>query len=142
MPSKSPTACKRFSFFLHNLERSKIVICHYDTKKACSYTRARAGRSGLPKKEIRCVRIPGTSRQSRQELTHSINSCQRCHSHKIKCSGDQPCSKCRAVGLADECAYATRDRQVKVSEKYASKPQIPLDQAFSKLVYHMCQIRS
>lgn len=27
------------------------------------------------------------------------------------------------VGLADECAYATRDRQVKVSEKYASKPQ-------------------
>ncbi|OQE01181.1 hypothetical protein PENVUL_c044G05399 [Penicillium vulpinum] len=45
-------------------------------------------------------------------------ACQRCHSHKIKCSGDQPCSKCRTVGLADECAYATRDRQVKVSENY------------------------
>ncbi|KAJ5138999.1 transcriptional regulator family: Fungal Specific TF [Penicillium bovifimosum] len=45
-------------------------------------------------------------------------SCQRCHSHKIKCSGDQPCIKCRAVGVAAECAYATRDRQVKVSENY------------------------
>ncbi|KAJ5884594.1 Major facilitator superfamily domain general substrate transporter [Penicillium tannophilum] len=44
--------------------------------------------------------------------------CQRCHSHKIKCSGDQPCKKCCAVGVADECAYASRDRQVKVSENY------------------------
>ncbi|KAJ5653678.1 transcriptional regulator family: Fungal Specific TF [Penicillium lividum] len=40
-------------------------------------------------------------------------ACQRCHAHKIKCSGDQPCSKCCAVGVADECAYASRDRQVK-----------------------------
>ncbi|KAJ5088337.1 Major facilitator superfamily domain general substrate transporter [Penicillium angulare] len=46
------------------------------------------------------------------------NRCQRCHAHKIKCSGEQPCRKCCAVGVADECAYASRDRQVKVSEKY------------------------
>lgn len=44
-------------------------------------------------------------------------SCQRCHAHKIKCSGDQPCVKCRLVGCADECEYAPRDRQVKVSER-------------------------
>lgn len=52
-------------------------------------------------------------------------SCQRCHSHKIKCSGDQPCVKCRLVGCADECHYVPRDRQVKVSERY--------DQVFKKL---------
>lgn len=56
-----------------------------------------------------------------RDLLLTLDSCQRCHSHKIKCSGDLPCSKCRSVGCADECAYATRDRQVKVSEKYVSK---------------------
>ncbi|PYH87930.1 fungal-specific transcription factor [Aspergillus ellipticus CBS 707.79] len=45
-------------------------------------------------------------------------ACQRCHAHKIKCSGDQPCVKCRQVGTADTCQYAPRDRQVKVSESY------------------------
>ncbi|GIJ82604.1 hypothetical protein Asppvi_001113 [Aspergillus pseudoviridinutans] len=45
-------------------------------------------------------------------------ACQRCHAHKIKCSGEQPCAKCRMVGCADECAYTQRDRQVKVSESY------------------------
>ncbi|KAJ5590003.1 transcriptional regulator family: Fungal Specific TF [Penicillium hetheringtonii] len=53
-------------------------------------------------------------RQQRRKFV----ACQRCHSHKIKCSGDLPCSKCRAVGVADECVYAPRDRQVKVSENY------------------------
>ncbi|CAP98214.1 Pc22g09260 [Penicillium rubens Wisconsin 54-1255] len=95
--------------------------------------RARTARSGVPKKEICRVRIPDTSRRTHRALTHGINSCQRCHSHKIKCSGDQPCSKCRTVGLADECAYATRDRQVKVSEKYASH-RLLLDQAFKKRI--------
>lgn len=90
----------------------------------CPNRRARAGRSGVSKKEICCVRIPPayTSRRSHRALTYGINSCRRCHSHKIKCSGDQPCRKCCTVGLADECSYATRDRQVKVSEKYAIKP--------------------
>ncbi|KAJ5987828.1 transcriptional regulator family: Fungal Specific TF [Penicillium waksmanii] len=53
-------------------------------------------------------------RQQRRKFV----ACQRCHAHKIKCSGDLPCSKCRAVGCADDCAYAPRDRQVKVSENY------------------------
>ncbi|KAL2866439.1 transcription factor domain-containing protein [Aspergillus lucknowensis] len=47
-----------------------------------------------------------------------IVACERCHSHKIKCSGGQPCTKCRAVGCADDCRYPARDRQVKVSESY------------------------
>ncbi|OOF98645.1 hypothetical protein ASPCADRAFT_139909 [Aspergillus carbonarius ITEM 5010] len=50
-------------------------------------------------------------------------ACQRCHSHKIKCSGDQPCAKCRQVGCADECQYAPRDRQVRVSESYLRQLQ-------------------
>ncbi|OJJ47978.1 hypothetical protein ASPZODRAFT_151389 [Penicilliopsis zonata CBS 506.65] len=45
-------------------------------------------------------------------------ACQRCHTHKIKCSGEQPCSKCRQVGCADECQYAARDRKLRVSEAY------------------------
>lgn len=118
---------RRFSFFAqsekpeNNEKRGELSD---GTKKTCSYRRARAGRSGIPKKEICCVRIPlaYTSRRSHRALTYNIHSCRRCHSHKIKCSGDQPCSKCCTVGLADECTYATRDRQVKVSEKYAIKP--------------------
>ncbi|KAL2815081.1 fungal-specific transcription factor domain-containing protein [Aspergillus cavernicola] len=47
-----------------------------------------------------------------------IVACERCHAHKIKCSGDQPCTKCRFVGCTDECRYPARDRQVKVSESY------------------------
>ncbi|KAL4943914.1 hypothetical protein BDV06DRAFT_124884 [Aspergillus oleicola] len=50
------------------------------------------------------------------ELTS--NRCERCHTHKIKCSGDQPCTKCRQVGCADECQYPARDRQIKVSESF------------------------
>ncbi|KAK9639939.1 hypothetical protein V6Z98_001145 [Aspergillus fumigatus] len=45
-------------------------------------------------------------------------ACHRCHAHKIKCSGEQPCAKCRMVGKSDECTYTRRDRQVKVSESY------------------------
>ncbi|KAF7155096.1 hypothetical protein CNMCM5623_005304 [Aspergillus felis] len=66
---------------------------------------------------------------NRRKNTHSAETdesskrrkfiaCQRCHAHKIKCSGEQPCAKCRTVGCADECAYTQRDRQVKVSESY------------------------
>ncbi|QQK45581.1 Zn(2)-C6 fungal-type DNA-binding domain [Penicillium digitatum] len=56
--------------------------------------------------------------ESRESQRRKFVACQRCHSHKIKCSGDRPCSKCRTVGLAEECAYTIRDRQVKVSENY------------------------
>ncbi|KUM57942.1 hypothetical protein ACN42_g9231 [Penicillium freii] len=56
--------------------------------------------------------------EGRESQKRKFVACRRCHSHKIKCSGDQPCSKCCTVGLADECTYATRDRLVKVSENY------------------------
>ncbi|KAJ5779234.1 transcriptional regulator family: Fungal Specific TF [Penicillium paradoxum] len=60
----------------------------------------------------------GQEQEGDETQRRKFVACQRCHSHKIKCSGDQPCTKCRAVGLPDECTYATRDRQVKVSENY------------------------
>lgn len=129
---KSPTASGDFLFFFAQFEKpennEKSGNLSDGAKKTCSYRRARAGRSGVPKKEICCVCIPPayTSCRSHRALTYEINSCRRCHSHKIKCSGDQPCSKCCTVGLADECTYATRDRQVKVSEKYAIKPHHPI----------------
>ncbi|KAJ5782065.1 hypothetical protein N7457_003839 [Penicillium paradoxum] len=42
-------------------------------------------------------------------------ACQRCHSHKIKCTGGQPCVKCRQAGCPTECHYVNRDRQVKLA---------------------------
>ncbi|KAL4987646.1 hypothetical protein BDW68DRAFT_187861 [Aspergillus falconensis] len=63
------------------------------------------------KRNIRAADLPGEAVKRRK-----IIACERCHSHKIKCSGDQPCTKCRSVGCADECRYPARDRQVKVSE--------------------------
>ncbi|KAJ5086503.1 hypothetical protein NUU61_007810 [Penicillium alfredii] len=45
-------------------------------------------------------------------------ACRRCHTHKIKCSGGQPCSKCRQSGCPAECIYVNRDRQIKVHESY------------------------
>ncbi|KAJ5929227.1 transcriptional regulator family: Fungal Specific TF [Penicillium verhagenii] len=63
-------------------------------------------------------RSPREDEDDARRQRRKFVACQRCHSHKIKCSGDQPCSKCCAVGVADECAYASRDRQVKVSENY------------------------
>ncbi|KAL4816613.1 fungal-specific transcription factor domain-containing protein [Aspergillus spinulosporus] len=65
------------------------------------------------KRHSRSADLPGEAVKRRK-----IVACERCHSHKIKCSGDQPCAKCRSVGCADECQYPARDRQVKVSESY------------------------
>ncbi|KAL5048455.1 fungal-specific transcription factor domain-containing protein [Aspergillus fruticulosus] len=65
------------------------------------------------KRNIRAADLPGEAVKRRK-----IIACERCHSHKIKCSGDQPCTKCRSVGCAEECRYPARDRQVKVSESY------------------------
>ncbi|KAH8699041.1 putative fungal-specific transcription factor [Talaromyces proteolyticus] len=56
-------------------------------------------------------------------LTNFTVSCHRCHTHKIKCSGDQPCSKCIQVGHQDECTYFFRDRKVRVSENYLQQLQ-------------------
>jgi late competence protein required for DNA uptake (superfamily II DNA/RNA helicase) len=49
--------------------------------------------------------------------THSFHSCHRCHAQKIKCSGEKPCSKCRAAGYEGQCIYATRDRKIRVDER-------------------------
>ncbi|XHG03426.1 hypothetical protein AWENTII_006733 [Aspergillus wentii] len=45
-------------------------------------------------------------------------ACQRCHIHKVKCSGERPCAKCRLAGCENECLYAVRDRKIKVNESY------------------------
>ncbi|KAE8144383.1 fungal-specific transcription factor [Aspergillus avenaceus] len=63
-------------------------------------------------------RSRSTDQASEPSKRRKFVACQRCHAHKIKCSGDQPCAKCRSVGCADECQFTPRDRQVKVSESY------------------------
>ncbi|RAH43898.1 Zn(II)2Cys6 transcription factor [Aspergillus brunneoviolaceus CBS 621.78] len=45
-------------------------------------------------------------------------ACNRCHSLKVKCSGEQPCSRCRQAGCGGSCQYAVRDRKLKVQESY------------------------
>ncbi|RAQ42066.1 fungal specific transcription factor [Aspergillus flavus] len=45
-------------------------------------------------------------------------ACHRCHSHKVKCSGEQPCARCSQAGCGDECQYTVRDRKLKVNESY------------------------
>ncbi|KAJ5627481.1 Major facilitator superfamily domain general substrate transporter [Penicillium herquei] len=71
----------------------------------------------ISKEKVCRVRRPNFN-PLRDGTTNQQSSCQRCHAHKIKCSGTQPCIKCTSVGVADECAFAPRDRQVKVSENY------------------------
>ncbi|KAJ9293607.1 transcriptional regulator family: Fungal Specific TF [Paecilomyces variotii] len=48
-------------------------------------------------------------------------ACQRCHTHKVKCSGEQPCSRCRLAGHADTCEYVSRDRKLRVDESYIDR---------------------
>ncbi|KAF9893286.1 hypothetical protein FE257_011716 [Aspergillus nanangensis] len=45
-------------------------------------------------------------------------ACHRCHTHKVKCSGEQPCTRCDQAGCGDDCQYALRDRKLKVNESY------------------------
>ncbi|KAL1997982.1 hypothetical protein VTN02DRAFT_269 [Thermoascus thermophilus] len=48
--------------------------------------------------------------------------CRRCHAHKIKCSGEQPCRNCRQQpDGAVECVYPARDRKVLVQESYLKR---------------------
>ncbi|KAM7191621.1 Fungal specific transcription factor domain containing protein [Naviculisporaceae sp. PSN 640] len=56
-----------------------------------------------------------------EPLSRSIklSACQRCHSRKVRCSGETPaCSNCRKGGFADQCSYPTHGRRVKVKESY------------------------
>ncbi|KAK0634158.1 fungal-specific transcription factor domain-containing protein [Immersiella caudata] len=43
-------------------------------------------------------------------------ACQRCHSRKVKCSGEHPCKNC--VKSAVDCSYPPRNRRVRVDESY------------------------
>lgn len=48
-------------------------------------------------------------------------SCYRCHSQKIKCSGEQPCRSCTAAGRADDCQLPAKERKIPISESYLKK---------------------
>ncbi|KXT14862.1 hypothetical protein AC579_745 [Pseudocercospora musae] len=48
-------------------------------------------------------------------------ACSRCHSHKIKCSGEQPCASCNNAKVADTCSFPKRDRNVNIPESYIDK---------------------
>lgn len=51
-------------------------------------------------------------------VIHTFIRCHRCHSQKVKCSGEKPCSRCRRAGYAAQCRYANRDRKIRVDERY------------------------
>ncbi|PYH65708.1 transcription factor [Aspergillus vadensis CBS 113365] len=61
--------------------------------------------------------MPVTKQQPKRDNKKPI-ACHRCHAHKVKCSGGQPCSRCRRAGCDDECKYTLRDRKLKVQESY------------------------
>ncbi|KAJ5707891.1 hypothetical protein N7488_007692 [Penicillium malachiteum] len=65
---------------------------------------------------VSSIKGPGDAGIKRQKKK-SI-ACRRCHTHKIKCSGGQPCAKCRQAGCPADCTYVSRDRQIKVHESY------------------------
>ncbi|KAF7629398.1 hypothetical protein AFLA_013115 [Aspergillus flavus NRRL3357] len=45
-------------------------------------------------------------------------ACYRCHTHKVKCSGEHPCRACAQANKSDECVFPPRERKVTVSENY------------------------
>lgn len=56
-----------------------------------------------------------------KKLRRSYVACHRCHSHKIKCSGETPCRSCRKSNNSSQCVYPVRDRKVVISESYLKK---------------------
>ncbi|KAL4808421.1 fungal-specific transcription factor domain-containing protein [Aspergillus unguis] len=50
-----------------------------------------------------------------------LAACHRCHSQKIKCSGEQPCRTCVSTGRAETCEFPAKERQIRVSENYLNK---------------------
>ncbi|KAF2019460.1 hypothetical protein BU24DRAFT_120620 [Aaosphaeria arxii CBS 175.79] len=53
---------------------------------------------------------------SRRFKGRSAIACLACHSQKLKCSGGDPCQRCRTRGR--ECVFPIRDRILSVSESY------------------------
>lgn len=43
-------------------------------------------------------------------------ACKRCKLLKTKCSGELPCSNCKAVNKADLCVYPTKDRKIVIMQ--------------------------
>ncbi|KAJ9238576.1 putative C6 transcription factor [Paecilomyces variotii] len=66
--------------------------------------------------------LDDTGERPTKKPKRSFVACRRCHSHKIKCSGEQPCHNCRQQpeGTVD-CVYPARDRKVLVQESYLRK---------------------
>ncbi|KAH6989861.1 fungal-specific transcription factor domain-containing protein [Ilyonectria destructans] len=62
----------------------------------------------------------GNASRASQSIASKMKSiaCRKCHTRKVKCSGDQPCQNCVQLSLEDECTYPKRDRQIKVSQSY------------------------
>ncbi|KAL4788192.1 fungal-specific transcription factor domain-containing protein [Aspergillus varians] len=50
-----------------------------------------------------------------------LAACHRCHSQKIKCSGEQPCQTCVSTGRGEACQFPAKERQIRVSESYLNK---------------------
>lgn len=48
-------------------------------------------------------------------------ACKPCHSRKIKCSFDQPCTHCVQSKKPEECTYPTRDQKITVNQSYIEK---------------------
>ncbi|EED18596.1 C6 transcription factor, putative [Talaromyces stipitatus ATCC 10500] len=48
----------------------------------------------------------------------SAVACKRCHDHKVKCTGGNPCNSCAQQPPGTECVYPKRDRKVPVQESY------------------------
>ncbi|KAH8800284.1 putative C6 transcription factor [Xylogone sp. PMI_703] len=61
---------------------------------------------------------------SGKRVRRSFTACRRCHKHKIKCSGGQPCHNCAQQTQAPiQCVYPTRDRKVLIRESFLKKIQ-------------------
>ncbi|KAL2864051.1 Zn(II)2Cys6 transcription factor [Aspergillus lucknowensis] len=50
-----------------------------------------------------------------------LAACYRCHSQKIKCSGQAPCQSCAATGRAEACQFPAKERTIRISESYVNK---------------------
>ncbi|KAB8079351.1 fungal-specific transcription factor domain-containing protein [Aspergillus leporis] len=64
--------------------------------------------------------MPVVKQQIRRNKKKPV-ACHRCHTHKVKCSGEQPCARCRQAGCGDDCQYTLRDRKLKINESYIDR---------------------
>ncbi|KAI9048299.1 hypothetical protein LZ554_008094 [Drepanopeziza brunnea f. sp. 'monogermtubi'] len=56
-----------------------------------------------------------------KRIVRSYIACKRCHTQKVKCSGETPCRNCKGSKTPVDCIYPVRDRKVAVSERYLKK---------------------